>query len=360
MELFKAHRQWASRPNDERFPTIQALHDAAKHYAECAREKTVEFGDLRTEAINGEVQLVGKIGVPAQLTHWAFGQLAARVGAPASYLRDLPATLACQNLNHGLANRAKDEASSRMAKLMFHQNGSLLLRALTGGKYERIWNWEVAERLLSLEAQGWEPATPDFNTMGNDKQTALYVSDHDMFAFLRTNNVTVAEPGTDQPIYRGIIVENSEVGAAALKVTRFLYRCMCGNHIIWGASKVFELSVRHVGEARRKWNTFATQIKQWSDESASEEEGMIAATQHKMIADTKEAVLDAIFGKRAVGLSRKTLEAGYDANIADQDGDPRTVWGFVQGLTRHSQTVPHADTRTVIDRAAGKLLEANF
>lgn len=103
MELFKAHRQWSTRPDDERFETIEALYEATKHYGESAREKSVEFGELRTEAVDGDVQLVGKAGVPAKFTNWAFGQVCARLGAPASYLRELPATLACQNLNHGLS-----------------------------------------------------------------------------------------------------------------------------------------------------------------------------------------------------------------------------------------------------------------
>jgi hypothetical protein len=78
------------------------------------------------------------------------------------------------------------------------------------------------------------------------------------------------------------------------------------------------------------------------------------------IGDTKESVLDKLFGMRSLVLTRKTLEAGYDAVNYAQDGDPRTVWGMVQGLTRHSQTVAYADARTAIDTAAGKLMEAAF
>jgi hypothetical protein len=44
----------------------------------------------------------------------------------------------------------------------------------------------------------------------------------------------------------------------------------------------------------------------------------------------------------------------------DQDGDPNTVWGMVQGVTRYSQSLPHADKRTELDRAAGKLMQIEF
>lgn len=359
MELFQASKQWANRPEDERFESLSSLYQATKHYAEVAREKRMPFADLRVEAIEGDVQLVGKANVPAKFTHWAFGQLCSRVGAPASYLRELPATLACQNLNHGLAQRVKDTAANSLANLMFHQNGGLVLRSLLTDDYSRIWNHEVVERLQGLESQGWEPARPDIRVECGDFP-ALYASDHDMFAFVRNANLTVDESGSDGAIYKGVIVENSEVGASALKLTRFLYREMCGNHIIWGASKVLEISVRHVGSARHRWGGYFAAIRRYAEESVSDLEAKIASAKVKLIAGTKEEVLDALFGKRINGLSRVVLEKGYDAVLPVQDGSPKSQWGIVQGLTRYSQTIPFADQRTQIDKAAGKILEATF
>lgn len=377
MELFKATRQWSTRPSDERFETLETLYTATKHYAEQAAEANVPWGEMRTESIDGDVQLVGKTGVPAKLTHWAFGQLCSRVDAPASYLRDLPATLASQNLNHGL--KAKSDSSS--AALMFHSNGSLLLRSVTSERYSRIWNWELAKRLLDLQQMGWEPARPDKHwasqnlpvgtciaCCGNGcdkcKQTgkempALYASDHDMFAFVRNKTAIIREPGNPDGLQRGVIVENSEVGASSLKMTRFLYREMCGNHIIWGASKVIEISLRHVGDIRTRFGAYAAEVRKYAESSASDEESQIASSKTRILGKTKDEVLDMLFGKR-LNVSRKVLEAGYDATVTDQDGPANTAWGIVQGLTRHSQTLPYADQRTAIDRAAGKILTITF
>lgn len=358
MELFQAHKQWANRPDDERFDSLQDLYKATKGYAEVAKEKMVPFADLRVENRDGDVQLVGKADVPAQLTHWAFGQLCQKVEAPASYLRELPATLACANLNHGLAKRVTDNEGHKDASLLFHSNGSLLLRAITTDAYTRIWNYEVASRLLDLETQGWKPATPDIRKI--DDRKPLYASDHDMFAFLSNRNVTVNEAGSSEAVYKGVIVENSEVGASALKLTRFLYREMCGNHIIWGASNVVDISVRHVGQARQKWGLYAGLLRKYAEESTSDTEAKIAQARTIVLGKTKDEVLDALFGKRAVGLSRATLEAGYDAVVESQDGPANTQWGLVQGLTRFSQTIPYADKRTAIDKAAGKIMEVVF
>jgi hypothetical protein len=213
--------------------------------------------------------------------------------------------------------------------------------------------------LLTLADKGWQPARPDFNSSPDDFP-ALYASDHDMFAFLCNSNITISEPGNPDSLKRGVIVENSEVGAAALKLTRFLYRAMCGNHIIWGATQVTDISIRHVGEAREKWGLWATEIRRYAEESASDEEAKIARAKSRMIAATKEEVLDKLFGLRSLNLTRKVIEAGYDAVLPAQDGDPRTPWGITQGITRHSQTIPFTDQRNNIDRAAGKILEINF
>ena len=87
---------------------------------------------------------------------------------------------------------------------------------------------------------------------------------------------------------------------------------------------------------------------------------MVSRAMSTTIADTKEGVLDKLFGVRTLNLSRRTIEASYDAVVQDQDGSPNTVWGMAQGITRHSQTLPHADKRTALDSAAGKLLEFAF
>ncbi|MFX6544619.1 DUF932 domain-containing protein, partial [Acinetobacter baumannii] len=46
---------------------------------------------------------------PVAPTHWSFGQLASQVGAPAAYLRQLPAALAGINLQYGLTSHRAEQ-----------------------------------------------------------------------------------------------------------------------------------------------------------------------------------------------------------------------------------------------------------
>lgn len=368
MELFHANRQWSIRPDDQKFATVEQLHAACVQYRETAFDAPADFKDIRAEKHSDDVRIVGKQGMPAVLTHWAFGQLCALASCPADYLRRIPATLAVQNLNHGLADRVRNLAAEKMANVLFHENDSLICRAINTEQYARIWNHEVTERCLDLkQSQGWREAGVDVRGKSSDarENNDLYASDHDVFVFLCRSDLTVEERGSTGAMYKGIIVENSEVGASALKVTRFLYREKCGNHIIWGASNVTEIKVRHVGQARAKWQGYFAQIKHYADESVSDMEAKIKVAQSRMLstkpgAEGKQEVLDAIFGKRSNDLSKKTIEASFDAVKPQEDGDPRSLWGFVQGITRYSQTLKYADARTALDRAAGKLLANGF
>jgi hypothetical protein len=354
MNLFTAHNQWSTRPDDERFTSLEDLHAATRAYADTAVERDkVKASTLRVEAIDGDVQLLGRGGIPARLTNWAFAQLCARVGAPASYLQDLPATLAAQNVNHGLAHRI-EKLGDNLLNLLFHNNGSLLLRALTSEKYSRVWNYEITDRLLGLKSQGWDVARPTLG-WGGDGRLPLYASDHDCFAFICHSDRVVKEAGNPDGLIRGMIVINSEVGASKLRRLRFLYRGMCGNHIIWDASDLDEVALVHTGNIRDRVALWTAEITKYADASTSDEELIIEKARTKRIAATKEEVLDNLFGRR-LGLTRKALDGGYDAVIPDQDGDPRSPWGILQGLTRYSQTIPYADQRQTIDLAAGKIL----
>lgn len=385
MNLYTASSQWSTRPDDERFWSLSDAHAATLGYRQSAIEKSLPYSDLRVEAQDSDVVLVGKANVPAKLTHWAFGQLASRCSAPAGYLRELPCTLAAQNLNYGLKNRAGDDS----AQVLFHRNGSLLARAFTSAIYNRIWNHEVIARALDLEARGWRtpPARPcregqagsRLATEADVLQTkggggglsvnigdliapaGIYASDHDCFLFL-VNEQNRLEDGSEGGLSRGVFITNSEVGAASLRITRFLYRHVCGNHIVWGASAVDELRLRHVGETIiGRFQAVVDEQANWVKQGAREDEGRIRQAQSFILGDDKDEVLDKVFGVKSIGLSRTVLSDAYETVYRHpEDGDPRSAWGLAQGITRNSQLSSFSDERDRLDRAAAKVVELAF
>lgn len=380
MELFKASSQWATRPLDERFWSIAEGLAECKRYFEHSQETEIQYSDLRVEADGPELRLHTKILPAARLSHHAFGQLCQRgePSAPANYLRAISPTLAAQNLNFCLKRRTgTDEAN-----LLLHRaNGDLLLRASLGKTYERLWNWEIFERLLDLPPD-WRvpPARPangdprarpatEADVLSGGKlsvkigdliaPSGVYVSDHDCFVFMVNEQAQIEEG-----LSRGFFVWNSEVGDKSFGFSTFLYNSVCGNHIVWGAQNVIEIRINHIGQVRdRAFQNLAVEMKRYAEETVSVDKWKVASARKLILGANKEETAKAILGFahkiRLNAISKRTLDSAFDLaeRYVDRFGDPRSVWAVVNGLTQLSQETPFADARNQLDRAAGRLME---
>jgi hypothetical protein len=106
--LTQANKQWANRPAEERFLSLPEMHSKAVADRAISRALVTSSRKLRAvpAADNRGLVIEGAAGVQYAPTHWAFGQAAALTGAPAAYLRELPAPLAADCLNFRVSMRA--------------------------------------------------------------------------------------------------------------------------------------------------------------------------------------------------------------------------------------------------------------
>lgn len=381
--LMAAHSQWANRPADERFWTLGEMQTATGAARELSSTSRMPLANLDTVVVGDEVALRNRsAGRNARISHYAFGQLCGIAGAPASYLRTLPAEVAAPALSTGLARRAKTDESVK--NLLFQRNGGVTLRAALSAKYDRVWDADVADMLSRLD--GWRapaglvpwggtydgptraataedilPGQINIGVGATIAPSGLYASDHDMFAFLVAPD-RVVEDGAGGALMRGIMVRNSEVGDAALSVVMFLMQTVCGNHIIWNATGVKEIRLAHIGRDTlgRASRQFSMQLRAYRD-AAALESGVIQQARNLVLGQSKEDCLEAIF-KYAKGynlpLTRPRIDSALDVAEEHESwyGNPRTLWAAVAGLTHDSQQSRYADDRNAVDRAAGKLL----
>lgn len=356
--LMNANRQWSMRPADERYGSVAALHAAALGYKDNAKSSVVPTAKLRVEARGDDVVLKAK-DIDIDMTNFAFGQLCKVGEAPSGYLAGIPAPLAAECLNHGLRAAHGDE-NGRDNRLLFNvDKGMATLRALTSERYARIWNSDITARLLELEELGpWQPAPAAF-----DGSRGLYLGDRDMFAFMVDNDRRIFEKGPGGGLSRGFFASNSEVGAASFRITTFFYNYVCGNHMVWGASGVKEVSIRHVGNAKDKaWAGLEAELVAYADSSSADDELKVAAMLTYKIGNDLDEVLDTVMGLRIAGLSRKLVTDGYNLAVQREDwyGAPNTMWGLAGGLTEIARDLPNADDRTTLEAATGKLMEIAF
>lgn len=141
--LHDAHRQWAVRPPDERFPSLEALFGFLDGRRRASEEETRPLRQIEVKIAPEGGLTVNGATPSANLSHWAFGQLCYCTGAPAKYIRNLPPELARDCVSYGLK---KSDQDCRLL-LRNGDNGNRTAAAFTGPYYGRIWDAEVAERL---------------------------------------------------------------------------------------------------------------------------------------------------------------------------------------------------------------------
>jgi len=190
-------------------------------------------------------------------THWSFGQLASLVGAPATYLRQLPAPLAAINLQYELTSHRAE-----LIKTLEVEDGRVELRAVTGPDYGRIYDHELVTAVQRIAGNGtgdtrWKvPGVLDWSTAIYNPHvditrntTTLYASDRDVFLFL-VDDLNPIEAGrlpdgSSDLYFRGFYCWNSEVGAKTLGIASFYLRAVCQNRNLWGVEDFEEITIRH-------------------------------------------------------------------------------------------------------------------
>jgi hypothetical protein len=343
-------RQWATRPADETYATLADLAEQLRLEAARSATRTYPTNTLSAVAEGYDVMLQGPQGNPLHLTNWAFGQLASAAQAPAGYLQQLPATLAAECVNVGLARSERADQ-----QLLFRANGEApRIHAITSERYSRIPTLGIVERLQQLN--GWGPAS-HFGTMAPPYHPVAYHGDRDTYVCLVDEARRITDPTdtTGKGLARGIILTNSELGAKRLSLRVFGFRYACANFMLWGFREYASFSMRHLGERiKTAWpRELHRAISAYADSSAHLEEDQIRRASQKRLGATKIEIADLLFKDRVT--SRKVADAAYDL-AARHEPDPTTAWGMAQGLTRLSQQLTHTDARIDADLAATRVL----
>ena len=362
--------EWFSRPDDERYLSLTDLYAAVRDRADRANTRTVETKTLRVEASRDDAQRLALVvpgrEEPVSPTHWSFGQMCSLIGAPAGYLRQLPAPLAAINMQHGLLSHRAEQV-----KTLEVDDGRIELRAVTGPDYGRIWDHELVAAVMKIAGDGtgdtrWKvPGLLDWSTMTHNPfvevtndTTTLYASDRDVFLFL----VDDAHPieagrlpnGDPDHYFRGFYCWNSEVGSKTLGIASFYLRAVCMNRNIWGAEGFEEISIRHSKFAGHRFaHQAAPALEKFATSSPSPFVAGIKAARDQIVArkdDDRETFL------------RKRGFTGADtakiiATVLEEEGrPPESVFDFVQGITALARSKPHQDARLDLEGRAAKLL----
>ncbi len=363
--------EWFSRPDDERFLSLGDLARSVRGRSERSRTRVVESALIHVEAnLNDPERLALMLpgaDAPVTPTHWSFGQLASQVGAPASYLRQLPAPLAAINLQYGLTSNRTEQI-----KTLETNNGRVELRAVTGPDYGRIYDHELVDAVQKIAGNGtgdtrWKvPGVLDWSTgiynprVGISKDTTtLYASDRDVFLFL-VDDLNPIEAGrlpdgSPDLFFRGFYCWNSEVGAKTLGMASFYLRAVCQNRNLWGVEDFEEISIRHSKYAANRFaHEAAPALEGFANSSPLPFVNGIKAARERIVARTDEDRSDFL---RNRGFSKAETGKIIETVLAEEGRLPESIFDFVQGITALARDKAHQDARLDMEGKAKKLLD---
>ena len=363
--------EWFNRPADERYLSLEDLFASVKGRSERSRTRTVESAAVRVEASRDDAErlsllLPGSDALVAP-THWSFGQLANLVGAPAAYLRQLPAALAGINLQYGLTSHRTEQV-----KTLETDDGRVELRAVTGPDYGRIYDHELVAAVQRIAGNGagdtrWKvPGVLDWSTgIYNPRvdvtqdTTTLYASDRDVFLFLvdDLNPIEAGKlpDGSPDLYFRGFYCWNSEVGAKTLGMASFYLRAVCQNRNLWGVEEFEEITIRHSKYAASRFaHEAAPALTRFANSSPAPFIEGIRQARAKIVARTDEDRAD-FLRKRGFG---KAETAKILERVLNEEGrKPESVFDFVQGITAVARDKSHQDARLDLEGRAKRLLD---
>lgn len=359
--LMQASKQWATRPNDERFTSLIELNAAAQQFRVNSVAKVISSRSITAIAAPDDnthsgLLLVGPNGVPVAPTNWAFSQLAQRAGAPAGYLRTLPSALAADNINFGL-HHVRDE--EEVGILLNRSNDVTSMTAATGPNYGRIWNATVTEALVRHFGDG---INGDFRVPGEfgkevtvtKENTTLFLGDRDMFVFLADEKHRVEVPnrrdGKSGLLAQGFFFWNSEQGSSTLGMGRFFFDYACCNRIVWGAEGYEQITLRHTAGAPDRW---LEQVIPTIERAVVNDGSSLV----KLVADAKASRVDdvdAFLKKRQ--FSGAAISAIKAAHMSDEQRPMENLWDISTGITAHARGISFQDDRVKLEREAGKIL----
>jgi hypothetical protein len=363
--------EWFSRPDDERFLSLNDLARSVRGRSERSRTRVVESALIHVEASRSDPERLALIlpgaDAPVTPTHWSFGQLASRVGAPAAYLRQLPAPLTAINLQYGLTSNRTEQI-----KTLETDNGRVELRAVTGPDYGRIYDHELVEAVQKIAGNGtgdtrWKvPGVLDWSTGTYNPRvditrdtTTLYASDRDVFLFL-VDDLNPIEAGrlpdgSPDLYFRGFYCWNSEVGAKTLGMASFYLRAVCQNRNLWGVEDFEEISIRHSKYAANRFaHEAAPALEGFANSSPLPFVNGIKAARERIVARTDEDRSDFL---RARGFSKAETGKIIETVLAEEGRPPESIFDFVQGITALARDKAHQDARLDMEGKAKKLLD---
>lgn len=335
MILTQASRELFSRTADERFESLDLLHQHCVQDKQRSRDRWHSPTEIHSVADEGRLDL--QLGEATyRLNDWSFSQLCRLANVSKETLNKLSADTASRALAETLPVGGKP-----LQAWTFDQT----IRSIHGAAYTRLYNADLLSMVREF-ATDFQPPQK-----GCNGTTGLYCGEQDMFVFMIDPTGWAEIEG--EAFAPGFFLWNSEVGRRSVGVQTFWFQSVCANHIVWDAVEVVEFTRKHtakVGDCFSEIRRIIANLVEKRDQRRDGFAKVMAKAFKQKLGDDAEEVAKVLhkqgiprdFAKRALALAEKQGRF--------------TVFSLVDALTRIAGEYANAGDRLDLDEKAGALL----
>ena len=356
-----AHKLMFSAPDDCKFMSLTDM----RRDADEQRKRSIEILGSSSEMLFGTRDGQDYLAIGHDdfaLTNFAYKQMARNIGLPIETVARLRPETRTRVFNE-LWQEHRNQGRHDMQFLAEKIGEKLLLRAVTGTRYTRLWDSEVLETIdNTLTKAGWVPAHPTFNcdldVPVSQRPKALIRTDRYSFAFLFNQPSQASQPVDSDGLgglRKGIMVWNSETSHKSFGWSQFVFREVCGNFLIWGMKDGKTKRARHVGVVREAFEVFAQDCRELAGELSEQEMDQLTRAKTIEYARDDEAAIKRL---NFSGVNLGSARAGVEAAKLDINGGDLSLWSIVNGLTFHAKELANEEDRTELCTTAGHVLSS--
>ena len=297
-------------------PSVHALYDAARARRLRTEERTIETVALRTEAVASDALALRDVGSPGR-SHELELRAARRHRRRAAEIPPNAARgdrLRCDQLRVA-PSTSRAAPAPRRPRRTVDRRGHL---SEPRGSTTTSW---PAGCSTSWPSTAWSlPLGYKDGVFGAERvPSGAYLGDRDMFLFLVDGNRDLDDP-TDTShagLFRGFILRNSDVGAAALTLDVFLFRAVRQSHHL-GLPHVVGFRRRHVGASiQEAWTTSLDSVRTALDADPAHDRLVLLRATSQELGPTRDAVVDAAVQRLELS-QKQAAEAYTGGNVRDE------------------------------------------
>ncbi|MFO0675331.1 MAG: DUF932 domain-containing protein [Polyangiaceae bacterium] len=319
-----------------------AAERIVRAHADDGEHRDLPIADMKTWAVapyRGQLALVPltRHHEPRPLRSSAFANLMARVGAPADFLKRLPAPLQLATINHLLMESRENPS----ATLRIRGNE---VAAVVSGRYAPLDPVELVETV--------RVALNRFDILRDVRVRGLASGLVDNLRLVLPAERIAVKPGDVSAV--GIDITASSFARSAIHVSPVVWRLVCSNGLK-SAERKGGLSFRHVGESQRLRDGVAEAVPS----AVAHARGLLDQWRRAvdvMIEDVARQVdeLRVLTVQERRSFEAKLVEEGEGAELPKR----LSVYGVVNALTASAKAVGPA-RRLELEAVAGDVLHSH-